>query len=224
MIGCCEGAIAGLVGKKYEPCSTMIWANDLKGITPAAGFVSIWSAGAIGLITAGTVCCFQNVNRWLHIDDGLEVFKLHGIGGMVGGFLTGIFATSKISALDGESIYSGAIDGNGIQVAKQLAEICAIAAYSFTVSLCLLMILKYIPGMHLRVADEAEIMGYDMDQFHEETIGEWALWETQQHGHIEGVNQGGRESISEDRSTVPHTKAKEILEEKAVDDIDASQA
>jgi ammonium transporter, Amt family len=133
------------------------------------------------------VCCFSNVNEWLHIDDGLEVFKLHGIGGMVGGFLTGIFATSRISSLDGATIASGAIDGNGIQVAKQLAEICAVSAYSFTASVAMLMILKYIPGMHLRVPDEVEAIGYDMDQFHEETIGEWALWEQDNHGVIEGV-------------------------------------
>jgi hypothetical protein len=91
---------------------------------------------------------------------------------MVGGFLTGIFATSRISSLDGESIFSGAIDGNGIQVAKQLGEIAAISAYSFSVSICLLMILKYIPGLHLRVTDEVEELGYDLDQFHDETIGE----------------------------------------------------
>jgi Amt family ammonium transporter len=117
------------------------------------------------------VCCFSNVNEWLHIDDGLEVFKLHGIGGIVGGFLTGIFATSRISSLDGATIASGAIDGNGIQVAKQIAEICAVSAYSFTASVVMLTILKYIPGMHLRVPDEIEAIGYDMDQFHEGPSG-----------------------------------------------------
>lgn len=91
---------------------------------------------------------------------------------MVGGFLTGIFATSRISSLDGASVFSGAIDGNGIQVAKQLGEIAAISAYSFSVSICLLTILKYIPGLHLRVTDEVEELGYDLDQFHDETIGE----------------------------------------------------
>lgn len=160
--------------------------NKSLGITPAAGFVSLWSAAAIGFLTAGAVCCCANVNEWLHIDDGLEVFKLHGIGGMVGGFLTGIFATSRISALDGATIASGAIDGNGIQVAKQLAEICAISAYSFTASVAMLMILKYVPGFHLRVTDEEEISGYDNHQFHDETIGEWALWEQNPHGVVEG--------------------------------------
>ena len=111
---------------------------------------------------------------------------------MVSGFLTGIFATSRISSLDGATIASGAIDGNGIQVAKQLAEICDISAYSFTASVVMLMILKYIPGFHLRVADEEEIHGYDVYQFHDETIGEWALWEQDPHGVVEG-----REPVAE---------------------------
>lgn len=117
IVGACEGAIAGLVG-----------------ITPAAGYVNVWCAAVIGLVTAIVCRLCENINEWLHIDDGLEVFKLHGIGGMMGSFLTGIFATSTISALDGSSLYPGGIDGNGIQVGKQFAEITAISAYSFTVS------------------------------------------------------------------------------------------
>ncbi len=80
VVGACEGAIAGLVG-----------------ITPAAGFVGVWPAAAIGFITAVVCALCQNVNEWLHLDEGLDVFKLHGIGGMVGSFCTGIFAseTSK---------------------------------------------------------------------------------------------------------------------------------
>ena len=142
VIGACEGAIAGLVG-----------------VTPAAGYVSVWCAAAIGFITAIFICCFENVNEWLHVDDGLEVFKLHGIGGMCGAFLTGIFATSSVSSLDGVTLAPGAIDGNGIQVGKQLAEICAIASYSFTCSALMLLIMKYIPGLHLRVTDEVEMIG-----------------------------------------------------------------
>jgi Amt family ammonium transporter len=163
VIGACEGAIAGLVG-----------------ITPAAGYVSIWCAAAIGFITAIVICCFENVNEWLRIDDGLEVFKLHGIGGMCGAFLTGIFATSSVSSLDGVTLAPGAIDGNGVQVGKQLAEICAIASYSFVCSALMLLIMKYIPGLHLRVTDEIEMIGYDADQFYDETIGEWALFESEQ--------------------------------------------
>ena len=166
VIGACEGVIAGLVG-----------------VTPAAGYVTPWGAAAIGFITAIVICCFEKVNQWLRIDDGLEVFKLHGIGGMCGAFLTGIFATAGISALDGiPTIASGAWDGNGVQIGKQLAEICAIFSWSFVCSVIMLMGLKYIPGMHLRVADDIEEIGLDHDQFDDEVVGEWGIYDTQQ-GH-----------------------------------------
>lgn len=79
-----------------------------------------------------------------------------------------------MSALDGVTVASGGIDGNGIQVGKQFAEICGISSYSFVVSFALLMIMKYIPGLHLRVSDEAEEIGMDMDQFFDEQIGDWS--------------------------------------------------
>ena len=161
VVGVCEGAIAGLVG-----------------ITPAAGFVNIWCGAAIGFITAIVVNLFEPVNDWLHVDDGLEVFKLHGIGGTCGAFLTGIFATASVSTLDGlGTTAQGGIDGNGVQIAKQMAEIAAIAAWSFTLSFIMLTILKYIPGMHLRISDEAEMIGLDLDQFSDELIGEWSLFQ-----------------------------------------------
>ncbi|KAJ5782229.1 Ammonium transporter [Penicillium paradoxum] len=158
VVGACEGAIAGLVG-----------------ITPAAGFVSVWLAAVIGILTSIVCALFQDINEWLHIDEGMDVFKLHGIGGMVGAFLTGIFASGSIGALDGATEATGAIDGNGIQVGKQLAEVCAISVYSFIVSCILLYILKFMPGMQLRVHEEAEMIGLDRAQFIDEQIGERAL-------------------------------------------------
>jgi Amt family ammonium transporter len=160
VVGACEGAIAGLVG-----------------ITPAAGYVGVWLAAVIGFITAVVCALLQNLNEWLHIDEGMDVFKLHGIGGMVGSFLTGIFASGTISMLDGVTSAPGGIDGNGIQVGKQFAEITAIASYSFVVSCALLYILKYIPGMHLRVSEEAEMQGLDIDQFFDEQIGDWGMFD-----------------------------------------------
>lgn len=156
VVGACEGAIAGLVG-----------------ITPAAGYVSLWLAAVIGFITAVTCALLQDLNEWLNIDEGLYVFKLHGIGGMMGSFLTGIFADEKISMLDGATSAPGGINGNGMQVGKQFAEITAISAYSFVVTCILLLALKYIPGMHLRVSEEVEMLGLDLDQFFDEQIGDW---------------------------------------------------
>lgn len=160
VVGACEGAIAGLVG-----------------ITPAAGYVSVWLAAVIGFITAVVCSSLENLNDWLRIDDGMEVFKLHGIGGICGAFMTGLFATSSISALDGVSLYPGAIDGNGKQVYLQLAEIAAISGYSFTVTCILLLIMKYIPGMNLRVSEEAEMIGLDRAQFVDEQIGDWSMFD-----------------------------------------------
>jgi Amt family ammonium transporter len=177
VVGACMGAIAGLVG-----------------ITPAAGYVSVWCGAAIGFITAVVVNLFENVNEWINVDDGLEVFKIHGIGGICGAFLTGIFATSSVSSLDGATLAPGGIDGVGSQIARQLAEIAAIASWSFTISAILLLILKYIPGLHLRVTDEAEMIGLDVDQFSDELVGEWSLFNDDNAGgrrtSIEQITQG----------------------------------
>ncbi|KAJ1708010.1 ammonium transporter 1 [Aspergillus flavus] len=183
VVGACEGAIAGLVG-----------------ITPAAGCVSLWLAACIGFIT-GIVCSsLQNINDWLRVDEGMDVFKLHGVGGIVGAFLTGLFASESISALDGASLTGGAIDGNGIQVGRQVAEICAIAGYSFTVSYILLFILKYIPGMRLRVDEESEMMGLDRAQFFDEQIGDWSIAHGTSSPMLMGVSK--EPSASKDEQTV----------------------
>ncbi len=170
VVGACEGAIAGLVG-----------------ITPAAGYVSVWYAALIGFVTAVVCSLLQDINEWIGIDEGLYVFKLHGIGGMMGSFLTGIFASASVSSLDGATLASGGIDGNGIQVGKQFAEITAISAYSFVVSCVLLYILKYIPGLHLRVSDDAESLGMDLDQFMDEQIGDWSMFDA-----THGIAEQGR--------------------------------
>ncbi|ORY18317.1 ammonium transporter AmtB-like domain-containing protein [Clohesyomyces aquaticus] len=182
VVGACSGAIAGLVG-----------------ITPAAGYVSVWLAALIGFLTGAICASVKDVDKWLHIDEGMDVFKLHGIGGMVGSFLTGIFAQSWVSRLDGASEYSGALDGVGVQVGRQLAEICAISSYSFVVSCVLLYALKFIPFMHLRVSEEAEMIGLDLDQFFDEQIGDWSLLEHMHDynmQHLSGVKAPGAQASS----------------------------
>lgn len=177
VVGACEGVIAGLVG-----------------ITPAAGYVQVWPAALIGLLT-GIVCnLVKGIDGMLGIDEGLDAFKLHGIGGMVGSFLTGIFADEAISFLDGETISPGAWNGVGVQVGRQLADICAISLWSFVISCILLLGLKYIPGMNLRVSEEAEMMGLDYDQFVDEQIGDWSMFHDftgAEASKIQGTTQGG---------------------------------
>jgi Amt family ammonium transporter len=166
VVGACSGAIGMIKRKTSELAQVLtITIAGLVGITPAAGFVSPWIAALIGFLTSVVCALVQDVNKWIGIDEGMDVFKLHGIGGMIGSFLTGIFAQSWVSALDGSTQAPGGIDGNGIQVGKQFAEITSISAYSFIVTCILLYILKYIPYMHLRVSDEVEMVGLDIDQY-----------------------------------------------------------
>jgi Amt family ammonium transporter len=119
------------------------------------------------------------------------VFKLHGIGGIVGSFLTGIFADSAISALDGSTLAPGAWNGEGVQVARQLADITVISAWSFTISCLILLALKHIPGMHLRVSEDAETRGLDNDQFFDEQIGDWSFFHETRPTITEGVRKDG---------------------------------
>jgi Amt family ammonium transporter len=191
VIGACEGAIAGLVG-----------------VTPAAGYVDPWCAAAIGFITALVIASLEGIQERIGVDDGLEVFKLHGIGGMMGSFLTGIFATQAISSLDGGSRFPGGIDGNAIQVGKQFAEITSISLWSFGCTSVLLLAMKYIPGLHLRVQDEAEMIGYDLDQFDDEVVGEWSLFENES-PHLMG------RAATEESSSLPE-KVTKIQEEASV--------
>lgn len=114
---------------------------------------------------------------------------------MVGSFLTGIFADEAISFLDGATIAPGAWTVVGVQVGRQLADICAISAWSFTISCILLLALKYTPGMKLRVSVEAEMMGLDLDQFVDEQIGDWSMFHDH-HADVGGLQGTTREGLA----------------------------
>ena len=125
---------------------------------------------------------------------------------MVGSFLTGIFADSAISALDGVTLAPGAWNGNGVQVGRQLADITAISAYSFVVSCILLFALKYTPGLHLRVSEEAEMKGLDEDQFFDEQIGDWSFFHESDAHVMNGMNRDGMALSSENSKEREATK------------------
>jgi len=131
-------------------------------ITPASGFVGPAGALAIG-ITAGIVCFYatQYIKRTLKIDDSLDVFPVHGIGGITGSLLTGVFAASSLGGLglpDGVSI----ID----QVGVQALAIAVTAAWSAVFSYVILKIIDMLIG--LRVSEDEEVEGLDI-VLHEET-------------------------------------------------------
>ncbi|KAJ9501401.1 hypothetical protein LTR99_004550 [Exophiala xenobiotica] len=147
IIGFCSGIISGLVG-----------------ITPAAGFVPVYVAALVGLLTS-TCCFFVNKYKYLiSIDEGLDIFAIHGVGGFVGDLLTGFFAASWVPALDGfsgDSYAGGWWEHNWKQMGYQLAAATTCAAWSFVVSCILLFVINKIPGCYLRVKEEDEVRGLD---------------------------------------------------------------
>jgi Amt family ammonium transporter len=144
-VGFCSGVIAGLVG-----------------ITPASGFVGSPAAVAIGFVTA-TACNFGTQLKFLlNVDDTLDVFASHGICGMVGNVMTGIFAQASVAGFDGiTSIPGGWFDHHWVQLGYQIADLCAGFGYSLVMTTIILWIMHFIPGLRLRAREEAEIVGID---------------------------------------------------------------
>ena len=124
-------------------------------ITPASGFVGPLGALAIGA-AAGVACFFATsyMKRALRVDDSLDVFPVHGIGGLLGTLLTGVFASA---ALGGVGYPEGGTMGS--QVLTQLVGVIAIAAWSGIATFLLIKLSAALAGM--RVGPEAETEGLD---------------------------------------------------------------
>jgi Amt family ammonium transporter len=154
MVGFCSGTIAGLVAA-----------------TPASGYIPTWAAVALGVVV-GVVSNFgTKVKFWFRIDDALDLFAEHALGGIVGLFWNGLFATNDVIALDGvsTSIPGGWLDHNWKQLYIQFAYICACCAYTFVMTAVLAHIVNRIPGLALRASPQDEALGMDDAQ-----IGEFA--------------------------------------------------
>jgi Amt family ammonium transporter len=114
------------------------------------------------------------VKFWVRIDDSLDVFAEHAVGGMLGLLANAFFAATYIIGLDGvnanKELYPGGWIGHTWkQLYKQLAFILAAAAWAFTMSSLLAFAINRVPGLHLRATEEAELLGMDDDQ-----LGEFA--------------------------------------------------
>ena len=138
VIGISSGAVAGLVA-----------------ITPASGFVGPVGSMAIG-VAAGVFCYWgvTGLKRMLGVDDALDCFGVHAVGGTVGALLTGVFAIEQYGGT------AGLIEGNAAQMINQAEGIAVVIIYDAIVSLILLKIIDAIIG--LRVSDEAEREGLDI--------------------------------------------------------------
>jgi Amt family ammonium transporter len=142
LINACTGVVVGLVA-----------------ITPGAGFVPLWSAIIIGG-SAGPVCYLgiTVVKKRLKIDDALDAFGCHGIGGIWGGLMTGVFASPEINPL----ATKGLVFGEFRQFAAQVAAILISIAVAAVGTLVCALVVKILAG--LRVPKRDELIGLDLSQ------------------------------------------------------------
>ena len=128
-------------------------------ITPASGFVGPGGALVIGLL-AGTICFFatQFIKNGLRIDDSLDVFPVHGVGGILGTFLAGVFASASLGVFSGQGYAEGVTMGS--QVGVQVMGIVATALYTAVLTYIIVKIVSAVTGM--RVTEEEESTGLDI--------------------------------------------------------------
>ncbi len=154
---------------KGKPSATGIAVGAVVGlvaITPAAGYVSVSSALIIGL-AAGVIS--NLVANWRagrsRIDDALDVFACHGVGGIWGSIATGLFASAAIGVANAPGV-NGALFGNPHQLLVQLVAIGVVVPFAFFGSYLLLRLVDIFSP--LRVSEEAEDAGLDMSEHGEE--------------------------------------------------------
>jgi ammonium transporter, Amt family len=138
VIGAACGAVAGLVA-----------------ITPASGFVTPGGALLIGLVSGGLCYSATLLRERVKVDDALDVFAVHGVGGMFGALATGVLATGAV-----QEAYKGLIDGNAGQVGIQLIAIGATVGYAVVATFGIVKLVDAILGIRISVRDEE--MGMDL--------------------------------------------------------------
>ncbi|MCE5217571.1 ammonium transporter [bacterium] len=154
-----------LTGKPSATGAAIGAVCGLVAITPAAGFVDVSAAIVIGMV-AGLVCNFTCVllNR-TSLDDTLDVFACHGMGGIWGALATGIFSQKLVNPAGAD----GLLYGNPRQFLVQVLAIAVVFVYGFVASVVILKAIDLVAG--LRVSPEEEELGLDVSQH-----GEYAYW------------------------------------------------
>lgn len=147
VLGFCIGAVVGLVA-----------------ITPSAGFVAVPQSIFIGFITAIISNLAVYYKSKSSLDDTLDVFPCHGIGGMVGMLLTGVFANKSVNSLG----VDGLLYGNSSFFVTQLKALLIVVTFSFTMSIGIFKIISIM--LPLRVSSEEEELGLDATQHNEKYL------------------------------------------------------
>ncbi len=144
-VGAATGAVVGLVA-----------------ITPAAGFVTPLGALAIGALSAPLSFLALNYRAKTSVDDTLDVFACHGVAGISGALLTGVFATTSVNAAGAD----GLLAGNARLLGVQAVAVLATAVFAAGASVVLLRLVRLV--MPVRIAVEAEVLGVDISEHGEE--------------------------------------------------------
>ena len=162
VLGFCIGAVVGLVA-----------------ITPGAGFVGIPQSIFIGVVAAIISNIAVYYKSKSKLDDTLDVFPCHGLGGIVGMLLTGVFASKAVNVAGNDGLFYG----NAAFFLTQLKAMAIAVAYSFTVSFLIFKFINFI--LPLRVSMEEEEMGLDATQHNENYVQGTLLVKNESKGVLE---------------------------------------
>ncbi len=142
----------------------------LATITPCAGFVPLWAAAVIGTL-AGIVCYLavqlKNRMKW---DDALDVWGVHGVGGVLGTILLGFFATKAINPAGADGLLAG---GGATFKMKQVVAVVIASAYAFIFTYVALAVINLVT--RVRVSEEEEMVGLDKALHGEKAYDDGAL-------------------------------------------------
>lgn len=153
-LGAGTGAVAGLVG-----------------ITPACGFVTPGGAILVGAITSCVCYVVATLRAKGPVDDSLDAFAVHGVGGFTGAVLTGVFASTTLKDVNSAAV-GGLLEGNVGQLITQIKVTGIVAIYTFVMSFIICKVLQAVMG--LRVSEESEQRGLDISLHGEEAYAEAA--------------------------------------------------
>jgi Amt family ammonium transporter len=155
-VGAATGAVVGLVA-----------------ITPAAGFVTPRAALVIGVVAAAASYCAMQLRARTRIDDALDVFACHGVAGIVGALLTGVFATTSVNPAGGD----GLLAGHPAQVGIQAVAVLATMSLSAALTAGIIATLRAVMAIRVSLGDELaglDASDHGEEAYHVGDVGELA--------------------------------------------------
>ncbi|AJR85150.1 Mep1p [Saccharomyces cerevisiae YJM1248] len=187
-VGLCSGIISGLVAA-----------------TPSSGCITLYGSLIQGIV-AGVVCNFATkLKYYAKVDDAMDILAEHGVAGVIGLIFNALFGADWVIGMDGTTEHEGGwVTHNYKQMYKQIAYIAASIGYTAVVTAIICFVLGYIPGMRLRISEEAEEAGMDEDQ-----IGEFAYdyVEVRRDYYLWGVDEDSQRSDVNHRVNNAHLAA-----------------